>query len=79
MTEDEIRERLMIEIDNRVDEKRNEQIKTLKKWNREIRYETKQWLMLGWGYKPRLNDPKNAVAHKRPLQWHRIRANPKLR
>ena len=49
MTEDEIRERLMIEIDNRVDEKRNEQIKALKKWDREIRYEIKQWLMLCWG------------------------------
>lgn len=46
-----------------------------REWNMKV----KEWLMLGWGYKPRLHDPKKTSAHKQTQCWHRIRANPKLR
>lgn len=81
MTEEEIRERLMLEIERRAlhEKEKKELEKKLHAYAREIRNETKRWMMLGWGYKPHLNNLKIAVAHKKPVQWYRIRANPMLR
>lgn len=61
------------------EQERKEMRRKLRAYSREIRREAREWEMLGWGYKPRLHDPKNTVAHKPVNQWHRIRANPKLR
>lgn len=61
------------------EQERKEMRRKMRALSREIRREAREWEMLGWGYKPRLHDPKNAVAHKHANQWHRIRANPKLR
>lgn len=61
------------------EQEKKEMRRKMRALSREIRREAREWEMLGWGYKPRLHDPKNAVAHKPVNQWHRIRANPKLR
>lgn len=61
------------------EQEKKEMRRKMRALSREIRREAREWEMLGWGYKPRLHDPKNAVAHKHANQWHRIRANPKLR
>lgn len=61
------------------EQEKKEMRRKLRAYSREIRHEAREWEMLGWGYKPRLHDPKHTVAHKPANQWHRIRANPKLR
>lgn len=61
------------------EQEKKEMRRKMRALSREIRHEAREWEMLGWGYKPRLYGPKTAVAHKPTNQWHRIRANPKLR
>lgn len=45
----------------------------LYKMSREWAHEEKQWIMQGWGYKPKLN-PAAKTAFRSPLYWFRIRS-----
>lgn len=45
----------------------------LDKMSREWAHEQKQWIMQGWGYKPKLN-PAAKTAFRSPLYWFRIRS-----
>lgn len=45
----------------------------LDKMSREWAHEEKQWIMQGWGYKPKLN-PAAKTAFRSPLYWFRIRS-----
>ena len=40
---------------------------------REWRHEIKQWVMQGWGYKPKLN-PAARKPHRAKTYWHRTRS-----
>lgn len=45
----------------------------LEKMSREWAHEQKQWLMLGWGYKPKLHSSAYKPHRAKPY-WHRTRS-----